>query len=68
VSRCLDRTGVYFDESRRRWLYQPEPFDAEDCENVAAAMGDDGWARDLLAAADRIRERDAGCPTIEEQP
>ena len=50
--------GVYYDKWRNKWLYQPEPFDADDCENVAGMLGRDGWADDLLAAAAEIRAKE----------
>lgn len=52
--------GVYFDRGRQRWMYQPSPFTAEDCESIAYGLDHrDAWARDLLAAAERIRTLDA---------
>ena len=52
--------GVYFDSRTGRWLYRPPtPFDADDCEAVAGMLGNDGWAVELLAAADEIRRLEA---------
>ena len=51
--------GVYFDRERRKWMYQPDPFDADDCRNVAGMLGRDGWADDLLEAAHVIERHKA---------